>query len=120
MIGCSRSVTSVTTLPFRGHLLAELPSSFPHGLTVSWHYQTRKATRMAMVVDTRGTQLLQSEALCHLPVHRVEHTHTHSKIYPLGWEIYIGYWILRGSRAVRNVPFVKGLGSSTMKLRRLE
>lgn len=29
-----------------------------------------------MVVDTTGTQLLQSEALCHLPVHRAEHTHT--------------------------------------------
>jgi len=29
-----------------------------------------------MRVDTTEKQLLQSEALFHLPVHRIEHTHT--------------------------------------------
>lgn len=38
--------------------------------------QTRKATKIAMVVDTTEKQLLQSEALFHLPVHRIEHTRT--------------------------------------------
>lgn len=61
--------------PLQRELLGELPSSFPRRLSVSRHSQTFRATRTEVVADATEKQLLQSEALLHLPGHRTKRTH---------------------------------------------